>query len=234
MTIFLKYWSYCRWQEIQMTKCFLRNYIISGHLLLGCSWGEPNNRPYGRGCSSPGTFCSSPFSWCLLIYSNCQARQMLANMEALMKLMPMDINMRRGVKATLYVTNIDYLEVFSTVFVEDCNWKEYPALTIVQVSCYRTISGCQNSYFLIVLHVIVSSELTYCCNRISPRWPDFLTVHWCNWMQLWHATNASQSFTLSERNWISEDLKKYDLLTDNLKARDASASKKRILCIRNK
>merc|ERR1711970_1264482 len=63
-----------------------------------------------------------------------QARQMLANMEALMKLMPMDINMRRGVKATLYVTNIDFVEVFRTVNVEDCNWKEYPALTIVQVA----------------------------------------------------------------------------------------------------
>merc|ERR1719430_1806463 len=61
-----------------------------------------------------------------------QARQMFDNMEALMKLM--DIDMTRGVKATLYVTNLDYVEVALKVWLEECNWKEYPALTTVQVA----------------------------------------------------------------------------------------------------
>ena len=49
----------------------------------------------------------------LTCYSNifkfAKARQMFNNMEALMKLM--NIDMTRGVKATLYVTNLDYVEV---------------------------------------------------------------------------------------------------------------------------
>ena len=56
---------------------------------------------------------------------------MFDNMEALMELM--DINMTRLVKATLYVTNLDYIEVALKVWLEECNWKEYPALTTVQV-----------------------------------------------------------------------------------------------------
>merc|ERR550519_2046997 len=61
-----------------------------------------------------------------------QARQMFDNLKALLKLM--DIDMTRGVKATLYVTNLDYHEVALKVWLEECNWKEYPALTTVQVS----------------------------------------------------------------------------------------------------
>jgi len=60
-----------------------------------------------------------------------QARQMFDNLKALLKLM--DIDMTRGVKATLYVTNLDYLEVALKVWLEECNWKEYPALTTLQV-----------------------------------------------------------------------------------------------------
>ena len=46
-----------------------------------------------------------------------QARQMFDNLERLLKLM--DIDMTRGVKATLYVTNLDYLEVALKVCVEE-------------------------------------------------------------------------------------------------------------------
>merc|ERR1711970_1695775 len=60
-----------------------------------------------------------------------QARQMLNNMESLMKLMGLD--MTRGVKATLYMTNIDDAGVVLKVWLEECNWKEYPALTFTQV-----------------------------------------------------------------------------------------------------
>ena len=38
--------------------------------------------------------------------------------------------------------------------------------------------------------------------------------------------NYAETFE-TEETVLTEDLKKYDLLTDNLKARDASASKKR-------
>ena len=98
---------------------------------------------------------------------------MFDNLKALLKLM--DIDMTRGVKATLYVTSLDYLEValkvcveafieniltyllkvwleefkeniltymyvyiltysnILKVWLEERNWKEYPALTTVQV-----------------------------------------------------------------------------------------------------
>jgi len=61
-----------------------------------------------------------------------QARQMFDNMEALMNLMGID--MTRGLKATLFMTNIDEAEVVLKVWLEECNWKEYPALTLAQVS----------------------------------------------------------------------------------------------------
>ena len=51
------------------------------------------------------------------MFSIFQARQMFDNLKALLKLM--DIDMTRGVKATLYVTNLDYLEVALKVCVEE-------------------------------------------------------------------------------------------------------------------
>ena len=56
---------------------------------------------------------------------------MFDNLEALMKLMGLD--MTRGVKATLYMTNIDDAGVVLKVWLEECNWKEYPALSVVEV-----------------------------------------------------------------------------------------------------
>merc|ERR1719342_154750 len=61
-----------------------------------------------------------------------QARQMFDNMEALMNLMGID--MTRGLKATLFMTNIDEAEVVLKVWLEECNWLEYPALTLAQGS----------------------------------------------------------------------------------------------------
>ena len=52
-------------------------------------------------------------------------------MEALMNLM--DIDMTRGLKATLFMTNIDEAEVVLKVWLEECNWLEYPGLTLAQV-----------------------------------------------------------------------------------------------------
>merc|ERR1719381_406117 len=46
----------------------------------------------------------------------------------------MGIDMTRGLKATLFMTNIDGAEVVLKVWLEECNWKEYPALTLAQVS----------------------------------------------------------------------------------------------------
>ena len=51
------------------------------------------------------------------IFAIFQARQMFDNLKALLKLM--DIDMTRGVKATLYVTNLDYHEVALKVCVEE-------------------------------------------------------------------------------------------------------------------
>ena len=51
------------------------------------------------------------------MFAICQARQMFDNLKALLKLM--DIDMTRGVKATLYVTNLDYHEVALKVCVEE-------------------------------------------------------------------------------------------------------------------
>ena len=56
---------------------------------------------------------------------------MFDNMEALMNLMGID--MTRGLKATLFMTNIDEAEVVLKVWLEECNWLEYPALTLAQV-----------------------------------------------------------------------------------------------------
>ena len=56
---------------------------------------------------------------------------MVDNMEALMNLMGID--MTRGLKATLFMTNIDEAEVVLKVWLEECNWKEYPAVTLAQV-----------------------------------------------------------------------------------------------------
>merc|ERR1719312_2357351 len=42
--------------------------------------------------------------------------------------------MTRGLKATLFMTNIDEAEVVLKVWLEECNWKEYPAVTLAQVS----------------------------------------------------------------------------------------------------
>ena len=58
---------------------------------------------------------------------------MFDNMEALMNLMGID--MTRGLKATLFMTNIDEAEVVLKVWLEECNWLEYPALTLAQVQC---------------------------------------------------------------------------------------------------
>ena len=57
---------------------------------------------------------------------------MFDNMEALMKLVGID--MTRGLKATAYLTNMDDAEVVLKVWLEECNWKEYPALSVVEVS----------------------------------------------------------------------------------------------------
>merc|ERR1719300_918738 len=46
----------------------------------------------------------------------------------------MGIDMTRGLRATLFMTNIDEAEVVLKVWLEECNWKEYPALTLSQVS----------------------------------------------------------------------------------------------------
>ena len=51
------------------------------------------------------------------MFAICQARQMFDNLKALLKLM--DIDMTRGVKATLYVTSLDYHEVALKVCVEE-------------------------------------------------------------------------------------------------------------------
>ena len=67
-----------------------------------------------------------------------QARQMFDNMEALMNLMGID--MTRGLKATLFMTNIDEAEVVLKVWLEECNWKEYPAVTLSQVQYSLIIS----------------------------------------------------------------------------------------------
>ena len=56
---------------------------------------------------------------------------MFDNMEALMNLMGID--MTRGLKATLFMTNIDEAEVVLKVWLEECNWLEYPAVTLAQV-----------------------------------------------------------------------------------------------------
>ena len=56
---------------------------------------------------------------------------MFDNMEALMNLMGID--MTRGLKATLFMTNIDEAEVVLKVWLEECNWLEYPGLTLAQV-----------------------------------------------------------------------------------------------------
>merc|ERR1719228_3127825 len=40
----------------------------------------------------------------------------------------------RGLKATLFMTNIDEAEVVLKVWLEECNWKEYPAIALAQVS----------------------------------------------------------------------------------------------------
>ena len=63
---------------------------------------------------------------------------MFDNMEALMKLMGID--MTSGLKATLYLTNIDYVGVVLKVWLEECNWKEYPAVTLSQVEYSLIIS----------------------------------------------------------------------------------------------
>merc|ERR1719347_1572785 len=39
-----------------------------------------------------------------------------------------------GLKATLFMTNKDEAEVLLKVWLEECNWLEYPALTLAQVS----------------------------------------------------------------------------------------------------
>merc|ERR1719378_1434476 len=46
----------------------------------------------------------------------------------------MGIDMTRGLKATMFMTNIAEAEVVLKVWLEECNWKEYPALTLAQVS----------------------------------------------------------------------------------------------------
>ena len=56
---------------------------------------------------------------------------MVDNMEALMNLMGID--MTRGLKATVFMINIDEAEVVLKVWLEECNWLEYPGLTLVQV-----------------------------------------------------------------------------------------------------
>ena len=56
---------------------------------------------------------------------------MFDNMEALMNLMGID--MTRGLKATLFMTNIDEAEVVLKVWLEECNWLEYPGLTLALV-----------------------------------------------------------------------------------------------------
>ena len=62
-------------------------------------------------------FIIIPFSCLILMFAICQARQMFDNLKALLKVM--DIDMTRGVKATLYVTNLDYAKVALKVCVEE-------------------------------------------------------------------------------------------------------------------
>merc|ERR1712168_253060 len=76
-----------------------------------------------------------------------QARQMFDNMEALMILMGID--MTRGLKATLFMTNIDEAEVVLKVWLEECNWLEYPGLTLAQVSALP--HGAQMQVYLIAV-----------------------------------------------------------------------------------
>jgi len=61
-----------------------------------------------------------------------QARQMFANVMATLQLVGMD--MTSGLQGTLYLTNVEDSVVVLKVWLEECNYREYPALTVVEAS----------------------------------------------------------------------------------------------------
>merc|ERR1719309_1325846 len=61
-----------------------------------------------------------------------QARQMFNNMKVMMKVM--GIKMPMMTMVNLYLTDLDDGLMVQKVWQEECNWKEYPALSMVQVS----------------------------------------------------------------------------------------------------
>merc|ERR1719317_208541 len=61
-----------------------------------------------------------------------QARQMFNNMKVMMKVM--DIKMPMMTMVNLYLTDLDYGLMVQKVWQEECNWKVYPALSMVQVT----------------------------------------------------------------------------------------------------
>ena len=107
---------------------------------------------------------------------------MFDNLEALMKLMGLD--MTRGVKATLYMTNIDDAGVVLKVWLEECNWKEYPALTFTQVQCWVWSFPTFAEAFLKVM-----------ISTLNPRCPNFPVTPSCKWTLLQWQELATQSST---------------------------------------
>merc|ERR1712150_77841 len=62
-----------------------------------------------------------------------QARQMFANIKAVLQLAGID--MTAILQGTLYLTHMeDSKEIVLKVWLEECNYREYPALTVVEVS----------------------------------------------------------------------------------------------------
>ena len=78
---------------------------------------------------------------------------MFDNMESLMKLMGLD--MTRGLKATLYMTNIDNSGVVLKVWLEECNYTVFIIIIIINLFIMVLEVRLEECNYIVFINIIM-------------------------------------------------------------------------------